>query len=129
MGLIDDAIDQATDTADTVGDAADTAVGGTVDTVLDNDVVSVQEAVQGTVTGAYNLAPGGQNRSQDYVFDQLAGLTSSASENVGNAINDTPLDNPATDAAITLLNPVSILLNTTHTRSIHRDGTRADTDG
>lgn len=100
MGLIDDAIDQATDTADTVGDAADTAVGGTVDTVLDNDVVSVQEAVQGTVTGAYNLAPGGQNRSQDYVFDQLAGLTSSASENVGNAINDTPLDNPATDAAV-----------------------------
>jgi len=100
MGLIDDIVDGATDTADDVGDAADKAVGGTVDTVLDNDVVSVQEAAQGAVTGAYNLAPGGPKRSEDYVFDQLAGLTSSASENVGNAIDGTPLDNPATDAAV-----------------------------
>lgn len=100
MGLIDDVIDGATDTADDVGDAADTAVGGTVDTVLDNDVLSVQEAAQGTITQAYNLAPGGPDRSQDYVFNRLAGLTSSASENVGNAIDDTPLDNPVTDATV-----------------------------
>jgi len=100
MGFIDDVIDEATDTADDVGDAADTAVGGTVDTVLDNDVVSVQEAAQGTITQTYNLAAGGPDRSQDYVFNQLAGFTSSASENVGNAINDTPLDNPVTDATV-----------------------------
>ena len=102
MGLFDGV--PGGDLADDLGDTTDDVVGGAVEATLDNDVVSVQDAAQGGLGLAYDagaaISGSGGQKSGSEVATEIGALTNSAFSNADERLDDTPLDNPATDVAV-----------------------------